>query len=66
MTRLAVRAIAGLVVFALGVGGWPASAQQPSVSPLDALVGPFFAELATIRGLPSAGAPPPIVIRSRS
>lgn len=66
MTRPGGRAIAGLVVFALGVGGSPASALQPSVTPLDALIGPFFAELATIRGLPSAGAPPPIVIRSRS
>lgn len=66
MTRPATRAIAGLFVFVLGIGGSPASAQQPSVATLEALVGPFFAELATIRGLSSVGAPPPIVIRSRS
>jgi hypothetical protein len=66
MRRSAIHAIAGLFVLALSAGGSPAVAQQPSVGTLDALVGPFFAELATIRGLSSVGTPPSIVIRSRS
>ena len=44
----------------------PAAAQQNPVASLQALVAPFFAELSALRGLPSAGSPPPVVVRSRS
>lgn len=60
------RGIVGLIVCLLSVGGSPAAGQQSSVASLETLAGSFFAELATIRGLPSPGSPPPIMIRSRS
>ena len=44
----------------------PAAAQQTPVASLQALVAPFFAQLSALRGLPSAGSPPPVVVRSRS
>lgn len=62
------KTIAGLIVLSLCLGLLAASraAQQPSVAALQPLVGPFFSQLATLRGLPSPGSPPPVVVRSRS
>lgn len=60
------RILAGLIVFLLGAGSIPASAEERSPASLQSLVGPFFTELAAIRGLSSPGPPPPVVIRSRS
>lgn len=46
-----------------------ALAQAPSASPtataLEALAGPLFRQLAALKGMPSPGDPPPIVLRSR-
>lgn len=60
------RGLAGLLVSLLSVGGFPASAQESPAQLLQTLVGPFFSELATLRGLPSPGPPPPIMFRGRS
>ena len=65
MAAVIRRGTVGLFVFLLSVGGSPAAGQESSVASLQTLAGSFFAELATIRGLPSSGSPPPIVIRSR-
>jgi hypothetical protein len=60
--------IAGLFVLLLSVGTLPAagSAQQSGAAPLQTVAGSLFTELASIRGLSTPGAPPPVVIRSRS
>lgn len=63
------RIIAGVLALLLSVGTLltPGSAQQQSpAASLLALVGPFFTQLATLRGIPAPGPPPPVVIRSRS
>src|SRR5438128_5991389 len=44
----------------------PAPAQQTQVqSSLNALAGPLYKQLATLKGVASPGAPPPVLIRSR-
>ncbi|MBI2155069.1 MAG: hypothetical protein HYU24_15420 [Candidatus Rokubacteria bacterium] len=60
--------LARLVALLLAVGllPAPAAAQQSSLASLQALVAPFYAQLAALRGLPAPGSPPPVVIRSRS
>lgn len=62
------RGLAGLVVLLLSLGGIPVSvpAQQAPSASLQALVGPSFARLATLRGVSAPGPPPPVEIRSRS
>ena len=64
MSRIARCLVAVLLV--LSLLSVPATAQQTPVASLQALVAPFFAELSALRGLPSAGSPPPVVVRSRS
>ncbi len=60
------RGLAGLALL-LSVGALlaPGRAQQPSSSSLQTFVGPFFGQLATLRGLPAPGPPPPVVMRCR-
>lgn len=60
------RRVAGLVVLLLGFGTLPVPAEQAPSASLQNLTGPLFTELATIRGLPSPGPPPPVVFRPRS
>lgn len=43
-----------------------ALAEQPAPASIQALVGPFFTQLATLRGRAAPGSPPPVVMRSRS
>lgn len=64
MSRTVSRLVA--VLLAISLLSAPAAAQQTPVASLQALVAPFFAELSALRGLPSAGSPPPVVVRSRS
>src|SRR3990172_755121 len=64
MSRIASRLVALLLV--LNLLSVPAAAQQTPIASLQALVAPFFAQLSALRGLPSAGSPPPVVVRSRS
>ena len=64
MSRTVARVVALLLVLGLLHGS--AAAQQSPVASLQALVAPFFAQLAALRGLPSPGSPPPVVVRSRS
>ncbi len=64
MSRTVARVLVLLLV--LGLLHGPAAAQQSPVASLQALVAPFFAQLAALRGLPSPGSPPPVVVRSRS
>jgi len=64
MSRIATRLVALLLALSLLPG--PSAAQQNPVASLQALVAPVFAELSALRGLPPAGAAPPVVIRSRS
>ncbi len=64
MLRTVTRLVALLLV--LNLLSVHAAAQQNPVASLQALVAPFFAQLSALRGLPSAGSPPPVVIRSRS
>jgi hypothetical protein len=58
---------AGLLILLLGLGSLPADtpAQQAAPSPPQALVGPLFAQLASLRGVAAPGSPPPVEIRSR-
>ncbi len=64
MSRTVTRLVALLLV--LNLLSVPAAAQQNPVPSLQALVAPLFAQLSALRGLPSAGPPPPVVVRSRS
>lgn len=64
MSRTVTHLVALLLV--LSLLSIPATAQQNRVASLQALVAPFFAQLSALRGLPSAGPPPPVVVRSRS
>jgi hypothetical protein len=64
VSRTAIRLVALLLV--LSLLSVPTAAQQTPVASLQTLVAPFFAQLSALRGLPSAGSPPPVVVRSRS
>jgi len=69
MSRIARCIVAVLLAISLpslNLLSVPAAAEQNPVASLQALVAPFFAELSALRGLPSAGSPPPVVVRSRS
>ncbi len=69
MSRIARCLVAVLLAISLpslNLLSVPAAAQQTPVASLQALVAPFFAQLAALRGLPSVDSPPPVVVRSRS
>lgn len=66
MSAAAPRLIAVAVLLGLAGSPAPSPAQPSAAGPVQALVGPFFSELAVLRGLPAPGPPPAVVIRTRA
>jgi hypothetical protein len=63
--RRAVRILAlAAIASSSGQLTW-AQPQAPAQSSLALLAGPLYQQLATLKGMPSPGAPPPILIKSR-
>ncbi len=68
LVRRAVRLLPILVAWSLLSGGPrvpPATAQPATTAPSDASVEAVFRRLATVKGMPGAGAAPPLAVRSR-
>jgi len=64
---MARQSIVSLLAALLSIGAIPARAtsQQPGTASLESIAGSVFAEIASLRGVPAPGKPPPVVIRSR-
>ncbi|HYB42183.1 MAG TPA: ImmA/IrrE family metallo-endopeptidase [Candidatus Methylomirabilis sp.] len=66
MTRRPVPLLLVLLLVVTGLAPGPARAQSQSEAALAALAGPLYDQLATLKGMPSPGAPPPIQVKSRA
>lgn len=65
MRRAPALALIGLAAALATAPALPAQAPSPTEAALDAVAAPLYQQLAALKGIASAGPPPPVLLRSR-